>query len=97
MFNLDEEIEVIVLEVNKSKQEISLGVKQLETNPWSIASQKYPPGTVVTVRATSLTNYGAFVEIEPGLDGLIHISDFSWTKKYNHPGELLNVRFQSER
>ena len=79
----------MVLDVNKDKQEISLGLKQLETNPWSVASQKYPPGTIVTTKITSLTNYGAFVEIEPGIDGLIHISDLSWTKKYNHPGETL--------
>ena len=84
-----EEIEVMVLDVNKEKQEISLGLKQLETNPWSIAGQKYPPGTVVEAKVTSLTNYGAFVEIEPGIDGLIHISDLSWTKKFNHPGEAL--------
>ncbi len=89
ILNLNEEVEVMVLDVNKAKQEISLGLKQLETNPWSVASQKYPPGTVVTTKITSLTNYGAFVEIEPGIDGLIHISDLSWTKKYNHPGETL--------
>jgi small subunit ribosomal protein S1 len=83
------EIDVVVLDVNKEKQEISLGVKQLEANPWSVAGQKYPVGTMVTATVTSLTNYGAFVEIEPGIDGLIHISDLSWTKKYNHPGECL--------
>ena len=90
ILNLNEEIEVVVLDVNKSKQEISLGIKQLETNPWSVAAQKYPPGTIVTTRVTSLTNYGAFVEIEPGVDGLVHISDFSWTRKFNHPGDALN-------
>jgi small subunit ribosomal protein S1 len=89
VLHLGEEVEVQVLEVNKEKQEISLGLKQLETNPWSVASQKYPVGTVVTTKVTSLTNYGAFVEIEPGIDGLIHISDLSWTKKFNHPGEAL--------
>ncbi len=87
ILNLNEEIEVVVLDVNKDKQEISLGIKQLETNPWSVASQKYPPGTIVTTKVTGLTNYGAFVEIEPGIDGLIHISDMSWTKKFNHPSE----------
>jgi small subunit ribosomal protein S1 len=86
---LGQDVEVMVLDVNKEKQEISLGLKQLETNPWSVAGQKYPMGTIVTTRVTSLTNYGAFVEIEPGIDGLIHISDLSWTKKYNHPGEAL--------
>ncbi len=89
ILNLSEEIDVVVLDVNKDKQEISLGIKQLETNPWSVASQKYPAGTIVTTRVTGLTNYGAFVEIEPGIDGLIHISDLSWTKKFNHPNEIL--------
>ncbi|MHC4656266.1 MAG: 30S ribosomal protein S1 [Planctomycetota bacterium] len=89
MLNLDDEIEVVVLNVNRDKQEISLGIKQTEINPWSIASQKYPPGTIVTATVRSLTNFGAFVEMEPGLDGMIHISDLSWTKKYNHPGETL--------
>ena len=89
ILTLGEDIEVQVLDINKEKQEISLGLKQLETNPWSVASQKYPVGTIVTTTVTSLTNYGAFVEIEPGIDGLIHISDMSWTKKFNHPGEAL--------
>ena len=89
MLNLDDEIDVVVLNVNRDKQEISLGIKQTEINPWTIASQKYPPGTIVTAQVRSLTNFGAFVEMEPGLDGMIHISDLSWTKKYNHPGEAL--------
>ncbi|RKY12114.1 MAG: 30S ribosomal protein S1 [Planctomycetota bacterium] len=89
ILELGSEIQVQVLDINKDKQEISLGIKQLETNPWSVASQKYPVGTIVTTTVTSLTNYGAFVEIEPGIDGLIHISDMSWTKKFNHPGEAL--------
>lgn len=89
LYKLGDQIDVVILEVNKDKQEISLGVKQLEVNPWAVASQKYPPGTIVEVKVTSLTNYGSFVEIEPGIDGLIHISDISWTKKYNHPGEAL--------
>jgi small subunit ribosomal protein S1 len=89
MLNLEDEIDVVVLNVNKAKQEISLGIKQTEINPWTIASQKYPPGTIVTAQVRSLTNFGAFVEMEPGLDGMIHISDLSWTKKYNHPGEAL--------
>ncbi len=87
--NLGDEIEVIVLNVNKEKQEISLGIKQTQTNPWAIASQKYPAGTVVTTKVRSLTNFGAFVEIEPGVDGMVHISDLSWTRKHSHPGEAL--------
>jgi len=89
ILNLGDEIEVVVLSVNKEKQEISLGLKQTETNPWTVASQKYPPGTIVTAEVRSLTNFGAFVGVEEGIDGMIHISDLSWTKKYNHPSELL--------
>jgi small subunit ribosomal protein S1 len=87
--NLGDEIEVVVLSVNKEKQEISLGLKQTETNPWAVASQKYPAGTIVSATVRSMTNFGAFVEIEPGVDGMIHISDLSWTKKYGHPSEAL--------
>ena len=89
MLNIGDEIEVVVLNVNKQKQEISLGLKQTEINPWAVASQKYPAGTVVTTKVRSITNFGVFVEIEPGIDGMIHISDLSWTKKYNHPSEML--------
>jgi len=89
MLNLGDEIEVVVLSVNKDKQEISLGLKQTETNPWALAAQKYPKGTIVTAKVHSVTNFGAFVEIEPGIDGMIHISDLSWTKKYSHPSEAL--------
>ena len=89
MLNLGDEIEVIVLNINKDKQEISLGLKQTETNPWTIASQKYPPGTIVTAIVRSVTNFGAFVQIEDGIDGMIHISDLSWTRKYGHPSEAM--------
>jgi len=89
IINLGDEIEVVVLNVNKEKQEISLGIKQTQTNPWAVASQKYPAGTIVTAKVRSLTNFGAFVEIEPGVDGMIHISDLSWTRKHSHPGEAL--------
>lgn len=89
MFEVGQEVEAVVLDLNKDKQEISLGIKQLEVNPWTIAAHKYPPGTVVNAKVTSLMNYGAFATIEEGIDGLIHISDLSWTKKYNHPNETL--------
>jgi small subunit ribosomal protein S1 len=87
--NLGDEIDVVVLEVNKDKQEISLGMKQTEVNPWTTVAQKYPPGTVVEGTVRNLTNYGAFVEIEEGIDGLLHISDMSWTKKVSHPSEIV--------
>lgn len=83
-----EAIDVVVLEIDKNKQEISLGMKQTEVNPWELVSEKYPNGTIVTGTIRNLANYGAFVEIEPGIDGLLHISDMSWTKKVTHPNEL---------
>jgi len=89
MVNLGEKVDVVVLEIDKGKQEISLGVKQIEVNPWTLVKEKYPPGTVVTGRVRNLTNYGAFVEIEEGIDGLLHVSDLSWTRKVSHPSEML--------
>jgi len=89
MLTVGDEIEIVVLEVNKDKQEISLGLKQTEINPWTTVAQKYPPGTVIDGTVRNLTNYGAFIEIEEGIDGLLHVSDMSWTKKISHPSELL--------
>ncbi|MFW6155344.1 MAG: 30S ribosomal protein S1 [Planctomycetota bacterium] len=89
LVSVDDEIEVVVLDVNKDKQEISLGMKQTEVNPWTLVKQKYPPGTVILGKVRNLTNYGAFVEIEEGIDGLLHVSDLSWTKKVGHPSEML--------
>jgi small subunit ribosomal protein S1 len=84
-----QEVDVIVLEVNRDKQEISLGMKQAEVNPWTLVKEKYPPGTVVNGTVRNMTNYGAFVEIEEGIDGLLHVSDLSWTRKVGHPSEVL--------
>ncbi len=81
-------VDVVVLEINKDKQEISLGMKQTEVNPWELVGEKYPPGTVIEGTVRNLANYGAFVEIEPGIDGLLHVSDISWTKKVTHPNEV---------
>ena len=94
MLNLGDSVEAMVLSVNKDKQEISLGLKQTEINPWTIASQKYPPGTVVSAKVRSLTNFGAFVEIAEGIGGMIHISDLSWTRKFGHPSETLEKGVQ---
>ena len=82
-------VEVVVLNINEQKQEISLGMKQTEANPWTRVEEKYPVGTVIKGRVRNLTNYGAFVELEEGIDGLLHVSDMSWTKKINHPSEVL--------
>ena len=89
LVSIGEEIDVVVLDINKDKQEISLGMKQTEVNPWELVAEKYPPGTVVEGKVRNLTSYGAFVEIEPGIDGLLHVSDLSWTKKLTHPNEML--------
>jgi small subunit ribosomal protein S1 len=84
-----DEVEVVVLEIDKQKQEISLGMKQAETNPWTVVKDKYPPGTVIVGTVRNMTNFGAFVEIEEGIDGLLHVSDLSWTRKIGHPSEML--------
>ncbi len=82
-------VDVVVLGINKGKQEISLGMKQTEVNPWTLVEQKYPKGTIIKGRVRNMTNYGAFVEIEEGIDGLLHVSDISWTQKINHPSEVV--------
>lgn len=88
MVKKGDEVEAIVLSVQKDEGKISLGMKQLENNPWDVVEKKYPIGMSVTAEIRNLTNYGAFVELEPGIDGLIHISDLSWIKKVSHPSEI---------
>ncbi len=89
LLTVNQEIEVVVLQVNPAKQEISLGIKQLSENPWTQVARKYPPGSIVEGNVRNLANYGAFIEIEEGIDGLLHVSDMSWTKKIGHPGEMI--------
>ena len=84
-----DEVEAIVLSIQKDEGKISLGIKQTERNPWEDVEKKYPVGSSVVAEIRNLTNYGAFVELEPGVDGLIHISDLSWIKKVSHPSEVL--------
>jgi small subunit ribosomal protein S1 len=84
----DQEIEAVVLGINREEQKISLGIRQLEANPWDKAMEKYPSGTKVKGKIRNLTSYGAFIELEEGLDGMIHVSDISWTRKINHPSEV---------
>ena len=84
-----DELEAIVLSVQKNEGKISLGIKQTEKNPWENVDTKFPVGSTVKAEIHNLTNYGAFVELEPGIDGLIHISDLSWIKKVSHPSEVL--------
>lgn len=86
---LGDDIDIIILGVNEEKQEISLGMKQLEDNPWDRVSERYQPGAKVKGVVRNLTTYGAFIEIEPGIDGLLHVSDMSWTRKVSHPNEMV--------
>jgi small subunit ribosomal protein S1 len=88
VLKIGQEVEAVVLGINRDEQKISLGIRQLETNPWDQAMEKYPPGTHVKGKIRNLTSYGAFIELEEGLDGMIHVSDISWTRKINHPSEV---------
>jgi small subunit ribosomal protein S1 len=89
LVNIGDEVEVMVLGINKDKQEISLGMKQTLPNPWDHVADKYPPGSQVKGTVRNLTNYGAFIELEEGVDGLLHVSDMSWTRKISHASEML--------
>ncbi|MBQ2684365.1 MAG: 30S ribosomal protein S1 [Thermoguttaceae bacterium] len=89
ILSVGDSVEVIVLGINKDKQEISLGIKQTQPNPWESVDEKYPIGSTVTGTVRNLTNYGAFIEIEEGIDGLLHISDMSWVRKVTHPNEVV--------
>ncbi len=82
-------IEAVVLNVNEEEEKISLGMKQIEEDPWDGLAEKYPPGTVIAGKVRNLTSFGAFVEIEEGIDGLVHISDMSWTRRIHHPSEVV--------
>ncbi len=87
--NIGDQVEVMVLEVNKANKRISLGMKQVEPDPWATIDQRYTPGIRAHGKVRNLTDFGAFVELEPGVDGLLHISDLSWTRSVGHPSEVL--------
>jgi small subunit ribosomal protein S1 len=87
--SVGQEVEAVVLNVNPQERRISLGLKQLEANPWETLHEKFPVGTTVEGRVRNLTDFGAFVEIEDGIDGLVHVSNMSWTKRVKHPSEVL--------
>jgi len=87
--SIGETIDAVVLKVDEKEEKISLGMKQTEQDPWTALPNKYPVGTRITGKVRNLTSFGAFVEIEPGIDGLIHISDMSWTKRVQHPSEVV--------
>jgi small subunit ribosomal protein S1 len=89
LVSIGDEIEAVVLKVDPEDEKISLGMKQAEEDPWLTLPEKYPPGTRIRGKVRNLTSFGAFVEVEPGIDGLVHVSDMSWTKRIQHPSEVL--------
>ena len=89
LVNVGDHVEAVVLNVNPTDRRISLGLKQLEANPWETLHEKFPVGTVVEGKVRNLTDFGAFIEIEDGIDGLVHVSNLSWTKRVKHPSEVL--------
>ncbi|MGD2215718.1 MAG: 30S ribosomal protein S1 [Gemmatimonadales bacterium] len=89
LVSIGDEIEAVVLRVDPEEEKISLGIKQAEEDPWLALPEKYPPGTRIRGKVRNLTSFGAFVEVEPGIDGLVHVSDMSWTKRIQHPSEVL--------
>jgi len=89
LVSIGDEIEAVVLRVDPEDEKISLGMKQAEEDPWLALPEKYPPGTRIRGKVRNLTSFGAFVEVEPGIDGLVHVSDMSWTKRIQHPSEVL--------
>lgn len=91
LFSVGEEITVKILNLDIEKERVSLGMKQLTEDPWSIAIEKYPLGERVTGKVVSLTDYGAFIELEEGIEGLIHVSEMSWTRKIRHPSKIVSV------
>ncbi|MCL5776608.1 30S ribosomal protein S1 [Limibaculum sp. FT325] len=96
ILNIGETVKVQVIKVNKDTQRISLGMKQLQADPWESVAQKYPAGSKWTGRVTNITDYGAFVELEPGVEGLVHVSEMSWTKKNVHPGKIVSTSQEVE-
>jgi len=91
MYQIGDEVKVKVLHFDRRKERVSLGIKQLTPDPWSEAEQRYPVGTRINGRVVSLTDYGAFVEVEEGLEGLLHVSEMSWSRKIRHPSQILKV------
>ncbi len=91
MVSIDQEIEVMILHIDREKQKIALGLKQKQSNPWDNVAEKYPVATKVRGSVVNVMSYGAFVKLEPGIEGLVHISEMSWTKRINHPSELVQI------
>lgn len=96
IFNVGDEVRIVVLKFDPTTERVSLGLKQIQEDPWHRADEKYPVGTRVKGKVVSLTDYGAFIEIEQGVEGLVHVSEMSWTKRVKHPSKLINVGDQVE-
>jgi small subunit ribosomal protein S1 len=96
VIEIGQTVKVQIIRINEETQRISLGMKQLESDPWDAVAQKYPVGAKLTGQVTNITEYGAFVEIEPGIEGLVHVSEMSWTKKNVHPGKIVSTSQEVE-
>ncbi|RKT32750.1 SSU ribosomal protein S1P [Roseovarius halotolerans] len=96
ILSIGETVKVQVIKINKETHRISLGIKQLQDDPWDLVAAKYPLASVHTGRVTNITDYGAFVELEPGVEGLVHVSEMSWTKKNVHPGKIVSTSQEVE-
>ena len=92
LVNVGDEIQVKVLKFDKDKQRVSLGFKQLTPDPWLDAAERYPVGAHVSGRVISVTDYGAFVELEQGIEGLVHVTEMTWSKRMKHPSKMVNAR-----
>ena len=91
MVSIDQEIEVKILQIDREKQKIALGLKQKQNNPWTNIAEKYPVGMTIPGEVVNVMSYGAFVKLEPGIEGLVHISEMSWTRRINHPSEMVQI------
>ena len=96
MVKIDDNIEVMILNIDREKDKIALGLKQKTPSPWENITEKYPVGSRVTGEVVNVMTYGAFVKLEDGIEGLVHISEMSWTKRVNHPSELVSIGDEAE-
>src|SRR3546814_5984981 len=96
IINIGDTVKVQIIRINRDTQRSSLGMKQLESDPWEGVAAKYPVGAKLTGTVTNITDYGAFVELEPGIEGLVHVSEMSWVKKNVHPGKIVSTSQEVE-
>ena len=91
MLKQGEEIEVVIIEIDRDRERVSLGLKQLHPNPWENIDDKYPLGAKVNGRVVNLVPYGVFIELEEGVEGLVHVTELSWTKRITKPGDVMKI------